>query len=197
MVRNVFDFLFKDVIEKYYQEIKCIDDEKFNGKALRLNTKKIFLIYHFYESFRKDIRKMYMVKESKPMDRHKIAANLMISILKAKIIRVNRLIPDLPLELLLANEYIAFYVSVNIVEMYNRNAGLSDYSIVLPATYIENEGKTSYIENICKALYYTKHYKVSDILAYANVLFMLEMQTDIKLGIDMEEKKRLFNGQEI
>lgn len=196
MVRDVYDFFLEDVITRYYEEIKQIDDDQFGGKVLKFDSKRTFFIYHFYEAFRKDIRKMYMTRESKPIDRHKIAANVMISILKAKVIRVNRLIPNLPIELLLANEYVAFYTAINLVEVYNRDVGLVDYTLKFPDTYIENEGDTSYIENICKALYYTKHYKVSDILAYANILFMLEMQTDIKLGIDINEKIELFRGQE-
>lgn len=183
MTRNDFDFFAQNVILNFCDEIKQIDNKKFNGNAISINKKKIPLIYLYYESFRKDIRKLYMTNESKPMDRHKIASNMMFSIIKSKIIKVNRLIPNLPLELLLANEYVAFYCAINIIEMYNKYYGFQDYSIILPTTYIEHEGCTSYVENTCKALYYTKHYKIDTILLFANTLFMLEKYTDRVLDI--------------
>lgn len=130
--------------------------------------------------------KQYMSGDMKPMDRHKIAANFMCSILKARVIRVNRLIPNLPIELLMANEYLAFYVAVSIVENYKRDlTGNEDYILDLfPETYIENEGFDSYIQNTCKALFYIKRYEIKDIFAYANLLFWLEKYTDVKIGIE-------------
>lgn len=187
MTKNDFDFFSENLIYKFYEELKKIDSEKFGDKAIKFDQKKISLVYMYYESFRKDMRKMYMTVESKPMDRHKIASAMMFSILKARVVKVNRLVSDLPLELLLANEYIAFYCAVNIIEIYKRDVGLGNYSIVFPDTYIEDEGETSYLENTCKALYYTKSYKISNILLFANTLFMLERFTDEVLGI--KEKK--------
>ncbi len=183
MTRNDFDFFTKKIIYEFYKELKQIDSKRFNSKAIKLNQKKMPLVYLNYESFRKNIRKLYMTVESKPMDRHKIASNMMFSILKAQVVKVNRLVPNLPLELLLANEYIAFYCAINIIEIYKRDLGFDNYSILFPDTYIEGEGKTSYLENTCKALYYTKSYKISNVLLFANTLFMLEKYTDEVLGI--------------
>lgn len=137
------------------------------------------------------MRKLYMTVESKPMDRHKIASTMLFSILKARVIRVNRLVPDLPLELLLANEYIAFYCAVNIIEIYKRDLDFKDHTILFPDTYIEDEGKTSYLENTCKALYYTRSYKMCNILLFANTLFVLERFTDEALGIEMKTDEKL------
>lgn len=169
------------VITKYYDELKKIDNESFNGKALSFRAWRINLFYYYYESFRKDIRKLYMSKESSPMDRHKIAANILCSLLKAKLIKVNRLVPDLPIELLLANEYLSFYCALNIIELYKTDTIQKEYSLILPETYIEGEGKTSYIENVCKALYYSKRINLNDVFSFSNILFLLEKYTDTLL----------------
>ncbi len=188
MTHSDFDFFTEKVIYGFYEELKQIDSRGYGNKAIHLNRGKVSLVYSYYEFFRKNIRKLYMTVESKPMDRHKIASNMLFSILKAKVIRVNRLIPHLPLELLLANEYLAFYCAINIIEIYKRDMGFENYSIVFPDTYIQGEGQNSYLENTCKALYYSKSYKIKDILLFANNLFMLEKYTDIVLGL--EEKKK-------
>ena len=168
-----------NVIKEFYGEIKKIDEEKYSGKVLDFRESKLYCIFNYYESFRKDMRRLYMAEESKPMDRHKIAANMMIAILKARPIKINLMIPNLPLELLLANEYLSFCCALDIVEIYRRDAGNEKFSLILPGTYIEEEDdRTSYIQNICKALYYIHKPSLSDTLAYANILFMIEKYTD-------------------
>ena len=179
MRKSDFD-VFSDIIYQYYKELEHIDKRDFNGKVLKFRSQRLFLVYYYYESLRKDIRKLYMSDEAKPMDRHKIAASVMCAILKGKVVKVQRLIPNLPMHLLMANEYIAFYCALNLVEMYVRDAvDNKEYSLVMPQTLIEEENpKTSYIENICKVLYYTKNIRVCDVLSYANILFLLEKYTN-------------------
>ncbi|MCH5343384.1 MAG: hypothetical protein J1E64_05035 [Acetatifactor sp.] len=178
MTFSDFSAFSKQVIEKYYIELKDIDENDFNGDALSFRKNRLKYVYYFYESYRKDIRKLYMEHESNPMDRHKIASIMMVAILKAKVVKVNRKIAGLPLQLLLANEYLAFYCALNIVELYKADLIGEKYSIVIPDTYIEGEGSMSYVENTCKALYYSKCFKLNDIFSYANVFFMLERYTD-------------------
>lgn len=172
---------YDTVIKKYYEELKLIDTEQFGGKVLSFREWRLNLFYYFYECFRKRIRKLYMSEESSPMDRHKIAANVLCSLLKAKIIKVNRLIPNLPIELLLANEYLSFYCALNIIELYKIDKIQKEYYLILPETYIEGEGATSYVENVCKALYYSKKISLNDVFSFANILFLLEKYTDTLL----------------
>ena len=173
-----FKKVSSEIIEKYYDDLKVIDNNLFNGKALSLKRNRLIFVYLFYEKARKKIRKLYMSEQSKPMDRHKIASNLMCAILKSKIVKVNWLVPNLSLNIMLANEYIAFYTAINIVELYKRESGNLDYQIIFPETYIKDEGENSYIENICKALYYTEHFDLGEILSYANIMFLLEKNTE-------------------
>lgn len=46
-----------------------------------------------------------------------------VCILKAKPLKINRQIPNLDEKRLLANEYLALYVSLNIVVMYKMDQG--------------------------------------------------------------------------
>lgn len=178
MKRSDFNIITEIVIQ-FYNDLKKIDDSSFNGEVLKLRMSRFNLAYYYYESFRKDIRKLYMSKESKPMDRHKIAATIMCALLKSKVIRVKRTISNLPLILLMANEYIAFCCALNIVDLYIRDYTNNDYSLIIPTTYIDDEQQNiSYLENTCKALYYTKRFQISDIFSYANILFLLEKYTD-------------------
>lgn len=197
MTYNDFDFFYNQIIQKFYEELQVIDKKSFGGKAIKLNSKRKKLIYHYYEDFRKDIRSMYMREEKKPMDRHKIASNMMCSILKSGIILVNRKIPKLPIELLLANEYVAFYSAINILELYKQDKiNDNSYSIILPDTYINANNENAYVENVCKALYYTKNFHISEIFAYANVLFMLEKYTDTKLKLNDNNLQKSIKEQE-
>ena len=166
------------VIKKYWDELNKINKKEFNGKALQIRNGRLKLVYYFYESYRKTVRRLYMEQESNPMDRHKIASIMMISLLKARPIKVNRRIGGLPLPLLLANEFLAFYCGLNVVELYKSEHLKTEYLLILPSTYIEGEGETSYIENTCKALYYSKRFSINDVFSYANIYFFLEKYTD-------------------
>lgn len=173
-----FKTISEEIIQKYYDDLKIIDVKNFGGKSIHLQTYKLNLIYIFYEMKRKEIRRLYMSQEKKPMDRHKIASNIMCAILKSKIVYVNRLIPNLPNKIIMANEYIAFYTAINILELYKIESGFDNYKIIFPETYIEEEKEDSYIENVCKALYYTKNLGIGEIFSYANILFLLEKNTE-------------------
>lgn len=192
MTYNDYSKFYVEIVSNFYNELKVIDKKYYGGRVLNISKFRVRLAYFFYESNRKDIRKLYMVQESKPMDRHKIAANIMCSLLKAKIIKVNRLVPNLPLELLLANEYVSFYCALNIIELYKRDLGYNNYSLILPHTYIDEEPKErSYVENVCKALYYTKHFGIGEVFSYANILFLLEKYSD-----RFKEEKQTENSKE-
>lgn len=182
-----FNTISKKIIQKYYSDLKTIDEKYYSGKSLNLKSFKLFFVYFFYEFERKKIRRLYMSQENKPMDRHKISSNIMCAILKAKIIRINRLVPNLPNKIIMANEYVALFTAINILELYKIESGIHDYEIIFPETYIPDEGKDSYIENFCKALYYTKHFDVGEIFSYANIFFLLEKHTEKELQLKEQE----------
>lgn len=180
MTYQDFVLFYENIVYPYYEELKQLDSEY---KSLSIQKWKMRFVYYKYESNRKNIRKLYMANESDPMDRHKIAANMMCSLLNIKPFKVNRIKANLSLPVLLANEYIALYCALNIVELYKSDKLGYDYKLIIPETFIKGEGKLSFVENTCKALYYSKHFRLNDIFSYANILFLLEKYTDTVLGI--------------
>jgi len=177
MQKSVFDIYRQDVIEKYINDLLKLD----NVDCLKYKQKSIDKIYKNYELKRLEIRRFFMNFEKKPMDRHKIGAVMIYAVLKSKIFKINKRIPNLPDEMLMANEYLAIYLALSIVESYKRDE-LKDeeWLLRIPNTYHENntENKEIYINNMSKALYNIPNIKYFDIFAYSNVLFLLEKYTD-------------------
>lgn len=143
-------------------------------------------IFYFYQKKRDYIRSNYMTKEyNVALDRHKVASCMLYAILKVKPFSVNRNV-KLDEKLLLANEYLAFYVALNIIENYRMSVDgkqEDECQILLPETYQEMKGSTDYLSNMCRNLYFLSVYDVDkyDVLAYSNILFLLEKYTDISI----------------
>lgn len=184
ITKNKFEDLYNKVILEYVKDLKNIQKE-LNIKCLNYSDKKGRRIYDYYEKKRLYIRRYFMNLESKPMDRHKIGAVMIYAILKSRPFYVIKTIPKLPNQLLMANEYLAFYVALNIVELYRMDDESSNGNdLILPNTYHGD----MYIENVCKALYYVKNPNYFDVFAYADILFLLEKYNDTYLN---ESKERV------
>lgn len=180
---------YREVIEKYINELSAFDK---SYHALTKNEKAYKKIYYFYEKKRMEIRMDYMLDSSKPIDRHKTAASMMYAILRAKVFKINYRIQNLPEPLRIANEYLAFYVAINIVELYKRrddlqNKGINDskYLLSIPDTKYEGvfnlytkQAGASFISSICLTLANIKKLKYFDLFSYATILFLLENNTD-------------------
>lgn len=197
-----FDIFFAKVISR------CIDDlEKYAklelpdciciSKKKNINKK----IFSYYQRKRDFIKYNYMSgKTPVALDRHKVAACMVYAILKANPLEINMWIPNLPEKIVLANEYLAFYVALNIIEMYELNylkeKGIEkNCQIIVPKTYHEDDNpQNTYESNLCKTWYYIKIDNIEkfDTLGYANVFFLLQKYTDTY--IELEEIKR--NGTE-
>lgn len=172
------------VINAYIKEIK--DYEKnVNCKCLHECDRAKSNIFKYYQRKRDAIKKNYMEKTAVSLDRHKVAACMVYAILKSRVLRVNEFVPHLPDRLLMANEYLAVYVGINIIEQYRRNDGLKEPNdkLFFPTTYHEVDGQDSvFINNLCKGLYYSRR-KINnmDIFAYSNIYFFMEKYTDTVL----------------
>lgn len=182
-----FDDFCLTVINAYIKEIK--DYEKnINCKCLHENLRAKSKIFKYYQRKRDAIKRNYMEKTAVSLDRHKIAACMVYAILKSRVLSVNEFVPHLPERLLMANEYLAVYVGINIIEQYRRNDGLQEPNdkLVFPITYHEADGQDSaFIDNLCKGLYYSRR-KIDhmDIFAYSNIYFFMEKYTDTVLDLD-------------
>lgn len=177
-----------DGYREYQKDYKCLYECKFAKSR----------IFRYYQRKRDVIKNNYMENPGdaeKSLDRHKVAACMMYAILKCRIWKVNRFVPHLPDKLLMANEYLAVYVAINIMEQYRIDDGksASEYKIIFPITYHEtSSGESDYLSNLCKSLYYLRH-KVwtMDIFAYSNIMFFLEKYTDTVLTHDKLMGKEL------
>ena len=187
---NDFHILYNNVISIYIDEI-LDKDKEYNCLIFKKN--RIDNIYIYYERKRLEIRKQHMQDPTKPLDRHKIATAIMYAILKSKVFKINKSIPNLPEELLLSNEYLAFYVGINIIEMYKRddNQNYKDYVLFFPKTYHSNNknGMNTFVYNTCKGLSKIKNFKHFDCIAYSTIFFLLERHTDTILSYEKDDTK--------
>lgn len=204
-----FNEFYKVVIGECINEIKQYAKEcgYINLECFRENkseSKVSISIYRNYQKKRDYIKYNYMSKKNPvALDRHKVAACMVYAILKASPIRVNMWISNLPEKIVLANEYLAFYVGLNIIEMYkldefNDGSIDTDYQIMVPRTYHEDENpQNTYESNLCKAWYYIKIDNIEkfDTLGYANVFFLLEKYTDTYLKLKEEKSKETKSSQ--
>lgn len=170
--------------------IKYNEQNGFPANSVRMRENKSEKIYKHYQEMRDYIRCNYMSKKMEvALDRHKVAACMMYAILKAKPLKIDRNIPMLDEKMLLANEYLALYVALNIVIMYKidqYHLREGEYEILFPETYFDDPSN-DYVTNYCRTLYYVSIENMNkfDVLAHANILFMLEKYTDIS-RMDMD-----------
>lgn len=186
-VEDFEDFCVK-VIDGYIGEFtECQKKYKCIRKSVRARNN----VFKFYQRKRDEIKDNYMEKSTEnetALDRHKVAACMMYAILKSRVLKVNRFVPHLPEKLLMANEYLAVYVGINIIEQYRLNEGKGELEnkLIFPITYHETESiESDFIDNLCKSLYYLRH-KIGtmDIFAYSSILFFIEKYTDTILEYD-------------
>lgn len=183
-----FDDFYQIVIKGYIDDLIDFDSE---CKALSINKKAYKSIYKYYEKKRIEVRTVNMIDASKPIDRHKTASCMMYAILRAKVFKIDKSNPSLPEPIRLANEYLAFYVAINIIEQYKRTDtqnGVkvnSNYQLVIPSTSYESQSnqmtgevENSFISSICLTLANIRNIRFFDIFAYSTILFLLEENTD-------------------
>lgn len=189
MKREDYNSFFEEVIVGIITDIEQLSEQLMGDKnVLKRKKEKKYKeqIYKFYQKKRDYIRSNYMTKEYyAALDRHKVASCMLFAILKAKPFQIDRT-KKLDERLLLANEYLAFYAALNIIENYRisvNGMNETDCQILLPETYQEKAGSTDYLSNICRNLYFLSIYNIEkyDVLAYSNILYMLEKYTDISI----------------
>lgn len=204
-----YSTFFKEVIKKCMNGIESEIKKEFSGLECFRKNKNNYekAIFRNYQKKRDYIKYNYMSKKNPiALDRHKVASCMVYAILKANPFKINMWIPNLPEKVVLANEYLAFFVALNIMEMY-KNDEISDlnhqridngldelnekYQIIVPKTYHEvNNPENTYESNLCKAWYYIKIDNIEkfDVLAYANVFFLLQKYTDLYLQFEETKK---------
>lgn len=175
-----YDDFCKKVIFPYIEEIMLYAEDNNCKDCIKVNSRSLKKIYVYYQRKRDEIKNHYMSPPAKALDRHKVAACMLYAILKSKVFRINKLRKTLPYQILMANEYLAVYIAVNIIEQYKGDElGYNlAYKIVFPLTYHEDDEESSaFLDNLCKSLYYIKPNQIN-IFAYSTVFFFMERYTD-------------------
>ena len=185
---STFEKFYDNVISKYLEEIMLIA-KKYPYESLKLRKESLIKqrLYRYYQEKRNEIKRFYMDKSVTALDGHKVASCFIYAILKVKPIKVNLYVSDLPENLLLANECLAIYVAINIVDMYRRKLDekrsiTKPFTIKIPLTYSEKEHPDAFIWNTCKSLYYVRNINNFDAFAYATIMFLLEKITDLSMN---------------
>lgn len=181
-----YDDFYEEVIVKCIKDICDYHSLRYPDiPALQLKENRKKEIFQFYQKKRDFIKYNYMAKTNLvALDRHKVASCMVFAILKACPFKINRFISDLPEEILLANEYLAFFVALNIIEMYKLDDLKVEegFQIIIPQTYHEKEDSANtYESNLCKAWYYIRIDDIEkfDVFAYANIFFLLQKYTEV------------------
>jgi len=142
-------------------------------------------IWLTYEECKNNVHS-YMYNPDGRIDRHKIAAVLLYSIIKNKPFELKFLHVKQPLKSssILANETIGLHAALAVVwsfiiEDANQNSDknkhdLFQYGFVFPKCQHD-----SYEANLYKMLYYSKFNQCYDIFAFAHILFLIEAYTEL------------------
>lgn len=180
-----YDDFCEKVILPYIEQIMLFAEDNNCKDCIKFNSRSLKKIYVYYQRKRDEIKYHYMALPARALDRHKVAACMLYAILESKVFRINKIRKTLPYQILMANEYLAAYIAINIIEQYKRDElGYSSaYKLVFPLTYHEDdENSSAFLDNLCKSLYYIKPNQIN-IFAYSTIFFFMEKYTDIINGI--------------
>lgn len=191
MTLEEFKNISENIILKYIDEILTSD----TIGCLIFRKNRIHKVYIYYERKRLSIHSQCMQNPTELIDRHKIGSIMLYSILRANIFKVDYLKKEIPDYLYFANEHLAFYVALNIVEMFKREEidyeFHENYTLFFPKTYhvSKDHDNPTFLYNTCLGLSLIKNLKYFDIFAYSTILFQLEKYTDQVLIQDKNKEQ--------
>lgn len=178
MKQEKFDEIYKNVIIHIKRDVDKDNICEFKFRA----SDRIFNTYQ-YEKYK--LKKYFMNNEEDNIDRHKIAACMMYSIMKISplYVPINRRIryffqrKRFSVIISYINEYLALLTALSILDnFYNQDVkeGVLDprrRKITIPQTFNDDYG---FIFNTCIDLKFGKVNNSINILTYASLFFLLE-----------------------
>lgn len=191
---DIFEKVWNDLILDLLNQYKFDFNLKYNERKVKRK------LAHLYYKQENHFKHSYMVSQTKHIDRHKIAACMLKSILilqplkfpfisKVKHFFYKEEIETQEMEkMLLANQYLGLSIAISILESYieaDEQKKLR-HKITLPEPFPEH--CKDYLRDVCLDLYYTNPKQISTI-AYANIFFLLEKYSCRKVQCDNFEKK--------
>lgn len=156
---------------------------KKNPKFIFDKTKKIKFAKVFSQKY-EDIKKKYMDGSVEYLDRHKVAALIIVSILEIDVICYEDLDEDyvfIGAELLAIKVGLAYMVERLNEKLYKRNVNKKIEEFIFPNA---QSCETPYIEIMCRNLYYSKSDYQLNPLDIADRLFLVEYIALCKADID-------------
>lgn len=207
LYENEFNAIWENSLEKMIKEFS----ELFGVKYKPLFLLKVMLNY-FYNKYKETTVKTYMVWDTINIDRHKIAACIMKSILVIKPLYIplsaklkftftkkkyhqilNHKIPKEKQDknqsdpfrkyFLFYNEYLAINVAKMILDSYINSGDNSRFKHQIIVPEPFPETDHDYLRDFCIGLYYSKT-KTFNPVTYANVLFLWEKYSCRKVQCD-------------
>lgn len=168
-----FDQIYQDILLVHVNQMRqeyCFD---FNDRCKQS-------IFESYTLLRDFVKKAFMDKDlTSVLDRHKIAACMMMAIIRIKPLTKISGAPYL-------NELLAVKVALDIVCSFLMQSSDSIYKngFRFPPT---SNGQ-SFIYGLCLSLYNVECTCAADMLAYANVFFLIEAYTRAMVEKEAEQK---------
>lgn len=155
------------------------------------NTNSEYIFMQKIDDYTDMVRSQFMKEDVVDLDRHKVAAIIICSIVEAGVLKVNyEYNKD---NLFDGNEKIAVNIGLSymkatlkkMLEGINDEGKFDDFFFPQALTC-----ETSYETILCRNLYFAKQYFILNPIDIANILFLLENISLAKYKIDIEELKK-------
>ncbi len=178
LIENIWD-LVKEIAEKYTQ-----NDPNFIFRQNRYGDFK----QSFEDNYNK-IKKEYMLPSVENLDRHKVASIIIVSLLEIKAISYKDLEKDnifIGAELIALKVALAYLIAKLNEKLEEKNVNKKITEFIFPKA---QSCETSYIEIMCRNLYYAKRDYELNPLDLAERLFLIEYIALTKAGINPDVLK--------
>lgn len=153
--------------------IKEAEHSSKTDENIILNRERKMVFQKIFEEMYNKIKSQNMRDEVMFLDRHKVAAIIICSVIKTKIFEC-RIIDEK--EVFLGNYYLALsaglsYLQYELNQMLQEKGKLPIEKIIFPDVMY---GKLSYKENLINMLYFSDLEDSLNVLGLANIMFLLE-----------------------
>lgn len=152
-------------------------------ERLSFSTNSCSALYESYSKFCRFIKENYMKTDSiEPIDRHKVAACISVSIIQVRPLSLTDAFAENP-NIHLANEMLGVMCGFNVMESFIKEAnkeGLTDQKDALAVANgfrfpkSTRNNKNTYFEDLCISLYHSSRTCSIDLLLLADVFYLIE-----------------------
>lgn len=153
----------------------------------KLNTNSEYVFFQKFDEFTEIVKSNFMKTDIVDLDRHKVAAIIICSIVECSVLKTNYECNED--ELFDGNEKIAVniglsYMRATLIKMLDTTSEKDKFvDFYFPKALMCD---TDYITILCRNLYYARKNFILNPLEIANTLFLLENISLIKSNIDLE-----------